>query len=63
MYAVDGKIGSQFFFTFNDCSWVDGKHSVFGKIVQDMSILDDLEKSKYIQVTSLHHERLAEKTS
>ncbi|CAD8073464.1 unnamed protein product [Paramecium primaurelia] len=40
----NGNIGSQFFFTFTDCSWVDGLHSVFGKIVEDYSILDELEK-------------------
>ncbi|KAM3132495.1 hypothetical protein pb186bvf_015454 [Paramecium bursaria] len=39
----DGKLGCQFFFTFGDCTWVDGIHSVFGHIVDDMSILDDLE--------------------
>ncbi len=25
--------GSQFFITFVPCSWLDGKHTVFGKVV------------------------------
>lgn len=37
--------GSQFFITFVDCSWLDGKHTVFGKVVEDKTnLLADMEK-------------------
>lgn len=27
--------GSQFFITFDKCSWLDKKHTIFGKVVGD----------------------------
>jgi len=35
--------GSQFFITFADCGWLDGKHVVFGKITEGISILNEIE--------------------
>ena len=35
--------GSQFFITFIPCNWLDGKHVVFGEVVEGLSVLDDLE--------------------
>ena len=35
--------GSQFFLTFIPCNWLDGKHVVFGKVVDGMQVLDALE--------------------
>ena len=37
--------GSQFFLTFIPCNWLDGKHTVFGKVVAGPSfdVLDKLE--------------------
>ena len=36
--------GSQFFMTFVKCPWLDGKHTVFGKIIKGMNFLKDIEK-------------------
>ena len=35
--------GSQFFMTFIPCTWLDGKHTVFGKVVDGFQVLDALE--------------------
>ena len=35
--------GSQFFLTFVDCPWLDGKHVVFGRPVEGLGLLKDLE--------------------
>jgi peptidyl-prolyl cis-trans isomerase B (cyclophilin B) len=36
--------GSQFFLTFTASPWLDGKHTIFGKVVQGMDVLESLEK-------------------
>ena len=41
--AGPGTNGSQFFLTFIPCSWLDGKHVVFGKVVDGLQVLDALE--------------------
>ena len=35
--------GSQFFMTFIQTTWLDGKHCVFGKVVDGFPVLDALE--------------------
>lgn len=35
--------GSQFFLTFVRCEWLNGKHTVFGRVVEGLRVLDDLE--------------------
>ena len=35
--------GSQFFMTFIPCTWLDGKHTVFGRVVDGFEVLDALE--------------------
>ena len=35
--------GSQFFMTFIQTTWLDGKHTVFGKVVDGFPVLDALE--------------------
>ena len=35
--------GSQFFLTFIPCDWLDGKHCVFGEVVEGIELLDNIE--------------------
>ena len=35
--------GSQFFLCFIPCTWLDGKHCVFGQVVDGLQVLDSLE--------------------
>ncbi|EGR32314.1 peptidyl-prolyl cis-trans isomerase, putative [Ichthyophthirius multifiliis] len=35
--------GSQFFITTVQCEWLNGKHTVFGKIVEGMEVLNTIE--------------------
>ena len=35
---------SQFFITTVPCEWLDGKHTVFGKVTRGMEVVNDIEK-------------------
>ena len=36
--------GSQFFITFVPCPWLDGKHVVYGQVVEGKEVVDALHK-------------------
>jgi len=42
--AGPGTDGSQFFLTFKATPWLDGKHTIFGEVVEGMGTLKELEK-------------------
>jgi cyclophilin family peptidyl-prolyl cis-trans isomerase len=43
--AGPGTDGSQFFLTFVATPWLDGKHTIFGEVVEGMDALKALEKA------------------
>lgn len=47
--AGPGTNGSQFFITHVPCSWLDGKHTVFGKVIEGQEIVDSVKQGDRIK--------------
>ena len=47
-----GTNGSQFFVTHVPCGWLDGKHTVFGKVLSGQDVVDAVQQGdKLVKVT------------
>ncbi|MFN3311572.1 MAG: peptidylprolyl isomerase [Thermomonas sp.] len=45
--------GSQFFITHVPCGWLDGKHTVFGKVVAGMDVVDAVKQGDLIKSVTI----------
>ncbi|WP_240126728.1 peptidylprolyl isomerase [Thermomonas alba] len=45
--------GSQFFITHVACPWLDGRHTVFGKVVSGMDVVDAVRQGDVIQSVTI----------
>ena len=51
--AGPGTNGSQFFITHVACPWLDGKHTVFGKVVEGQEVVDAIKQGDIINKVKL----------
>ena len=51
--AGPGTNGSQFFITHVPCPWLNGKHTVFGKVLDGMDVVDSIKQGDKIKSVKL----------
>ena len=51
--AGPGTNGSQFFITHVPCPWLNGKHTVFGKVLEGMDVIDSIKQGDKIKSVKL----------
>ena len=59
--AGPGSNGSQFFITHNQTPWLDGKHTVFGFVVEGQDVVDQIAQGDLIE--SIAIERIGDEAS
>ena len=59
-----GTNGSQFFITHKETSWLDGKHTIFGKVVEGLNFVDSIQQGdKIISIRILRKGKQAKRFS
>ena len=51
--------GSQFFITHVPCGWLDGKHTVFGKVVEGLDVVDAIKQGDKIKSVKIEGDTAA----